>query len=36
MESIVVFEIEGEWTYLAEIWLEEESSDIRLVIGFLT
>ena len=30
VESIVVFEMEGKWTRLAEIWSEEESSDIRL------
>ena len=33
VESIVVFEMEGEWTCLAEIWSEEESSDTRLATG---
>ena len=33
VESIVVFEIEGEWTRLAETWLEEEFFDIRLATG---
>ena len=33
VESIFVFEMEGEWTCLAEIWSEEESSDIRLATG---
>ena len=33
VESIVVFEMKGEWTCLAEIWSEEESSDIRLETG---
>ena len=36
VDYIVVFEIEGEWTGLAEIWSEEESSDIRLETGLLT
>ena len=35
VDYIVVFEMEGGWTCLAEIWLEEESSDIRLVTGLL-
>ena len=33
VESIVVFEMEGEWTRLAETWSEEESSDTRLATG---
>ena len=36
VESIVVFEMEGEWTCLAEIWLDEELSDTRLETGLLT
>ena len=36
VESIFVFEMEGEWTCLAEIWSGEESSDTRLEIGLLT
>ena len=30
VEYIVVFEMKGEWMCLAEIWSEEDSSDIRL------
>ena len=33
VESIVEFEMEGGWTCLAETWLEDESSDIRLATG---
>ena len=33
VESIVVFEMEGEWTRLAETWSEEELSDICLATG---
>ena len=33
VESIVLFEMEGEWTCLADIWSEEDSSDIRLATG---
>ena len=33
LESIVVFEMEGEWTHLAETWSEEESSNIHLATG---
>ena len=36
VESIVVFEIEGEWTCLVEMWLGEESSDTCLATGLLT
>ena len=36
VESIVVFEMEGEWTCLAEIWSDEESSYTRLAAGLLT
>ena len=36
VESIVVFGSEGEWTCMAEIWSDEESSDTRLAAGFLT
>ena len=35
MESIVVFDMEGEWTCLAEIWSDEESSDTLLAAGLL-
>ena len=35
VESIVVFEMEGEWTCLAEIWSDEESSDTHLASGLL-
>ena len=31
-----MFGIEGGWTCLAEIWLDEKSSDIRLATGLLT
>ena len=33
VESIVVFEMEGEWTRLADTWSEEESYNIRLETG---
>ena len=33
VESIVEFEMEGGWAHIAEIWSEEESSDIRLATG---
>ena len=36
VESIVVFEIDGEWTRLAETWSEEESYDIRLATGLFS
>ena len=36
VESIIVFEMEGEWTCLAELWSGEESSDTRLAVGLLT
>ena len=36
VESIVEFEMEGEWTCRVEIWSEEESSDIRLATGLFT
>ena len=35
MESIVVFDMEGEWTCPAEIWSDEESSDNLLAAGLL-
>ena len=35
VESIAVFEMEEEWTCLAEIWLDEESSDTCLAAGLL-
>ena len=35
VESIVVFEMEKEWTCLADIWSDEESSDTRLETGLL-
>ena len=35
VESIVVFEMEGEWTCLADIWLDEESSYTRVAAGLL-
>ena len=33
VEYIVVFEMEGEWTCMAEIWSDEESSDTLLAAG---
>ena len=36
MESIVVFDMEGEWTCMAEIWSDEDVSDTRFVAGLLT
>ena len=33
IESIVVFEMEGECMHIAKTWSEGESSDIRLVTG---
>ena len=36
VESIVVFEMEGGWSCLAWIWLDEESSNTRLAAGLLT
>ena len=33
MESIVVFDMEGEGTCLADIWSDEESSDTLLAAG---
>ena len=33
VESIVEFEMEGEWTRIAKTWSEEESSDIGLETG---
>ena len=36
VESIVLFEVKGEWTCLDEIWSDEELSDTRLAAGLLT
>ena len=35
VESSVEFEIEGEWTYLAYTWSEDELSDTLFATGFL-
>ena len=35
MESSVDFDIEGEWTRLAETWLEDKSSDTIFATGLL-
>ena len=35
VESIVVFEMEEEWTRLANIWSDEESYDTSLATGLL-
>ena len=36
VDSIVLFQMEGKWTCLAEIWLDEDSSDTPLAAGLLT
>ena len=36
MESIIVFEMEGEWSCLAKIWSDEELSKTCLETGLLT
>ena len=35
LESSVEFDIEGEWTRLAETWLKDRSSDTILATGLL-
>ena len=35
LELSVEFEIEGEWTCLAETWSKDRSSDNRFATGFL-